>query len=338
MADGKTNIPPAKGGTKGLRLAIDNQSQELVRRLQPLNLRDFLALDIKPREMVMSPWLPEKGLTMIYAPRGIGKTLLGLSCAYAIAAGAGFLGWQAPRPRRVFYIDGEMPAAPIQERLRAIEKRFHVELPDPDYLTLLSADRTEYGLPDLCTEEGQTELDAAIGPDAEIIFVDNLSTLARSARENEGDDWVPIQGWALAHRRGGRSVVMIHHAAKSGAQRGTSRREDVLDTVISLKRPDDYSADQGARFVVEFDKARGIWGDTALPFLAQYEERDGAALWTHTALKDVELLRVVELTRAGMSVRDIEEETDGRISKSKAHRLLQEARSRKMLDDLAVTA
>lgn len=51
-----------------------------------------------------------------------------------------------------------------------------------------------------------------------------------------------------SHRRAGRSIVLVHHAGKGGAQRGTSKREDVLDTVIALRRPTDYSADQGARF------------------------------------------------------------------------------------------
>lgn len=336
MADAKTNIPPAEGGVKRLRLAIDNESEELLPRLRPLNLRDFLALELPPREMVIAPWLPAKGLAMIFAPRGIGKTLLGLSCAYAIAAGTKLLDWEAARPRRVFYIDGEMPARTMQDRLSAVETGLRVELPDPDNLKLLSADITRGGLPDLCTEEGQAEINSAIGDDTEVIFVDNLSTLARSARENEGDDWVPMQGWVLAHRRDGRSVVMIHHAGKAGAQRGTSRREDVLDTVISLRRPDDYSPNEGAKFVVEFDKARGIVGDDALGFVAQYEERDGAAVWTRTALADVDLNRVVELRRdSKLSVRDIAEETG--ISKSKVHRLLKEGISRKMFDDLAAT-
>jgi hypothetical protein len=41
-----------------------------------------------------------------------------------------------------------------------------------------------------------------------------------------------------------------------GRQRGTSRREDALDTVIALRRPDDYSPEQGARFEVHFEKLR----------------------------------------------------------------------------------
>ena len=39
----------------------------------------------------------------------------------------------------------------------------------------------------------------------------------------------------------------MHHAGKGGAQRGTSRREDVLDTVIALRQPQDYQSGEGAR-------------------------------------------------------------------------------------------
>ena len=38
-------------------------------------------------------------------------------------------------------------------------------------------------------------------------------------------------------RRRGMAVLLIHHAGKSGDQRGTSAREDIMDTVISLRRP-----------------------------------------------------------------------------------------------------
>ena len=292
-------------------------------RLAPLDLVRFLALDVPAIEMLMTPWLRSKGLVMIYAPRGLGKTLLALSSAYAIATGTGLLRWDAPRPRRVLYVDGEMPVRIMQQRLNAAEAARDTQ-PKPGYFRMLSGDATPEGLPDLCTPEGQAELDAVIG-DAEVIFLDNLSTLVRSARENEGDDWVNFQGWLLKQRRDGRSVVMIHHAGKAGLQRGTSRREDVLDTVVSLRRPDGYSADQGARFIVELDKARGVWGDDARPFLAQYQEdRDGAALWTHQEVDP--LRRVAELASEGMSIRAIERKTD--ISRSEVQRLRKEAITR----------
>src|SRR5262249_48443695 len=90
---------------------IDNATAPISTRLQPLNLESFLSLAIKPREMILNPIIPEKGLAMLYASRGTGKTHVALGIAYAVATGTKFLKWNAPKPRRVLLIDGEMPAA-----------------------------------------------------------------------------------------------------------------------------------------------------------------------------------------------------------------------------------
>jgi putative DNA primase/helicase len=198
-----------------------------------------------------------------------------------VAVGGALLDWRAPQPRRVVYLDGEMPAAAMQGGLKAIIARSHQKPPSHDYLSLLSADITDGGLPDLGRAEGQAKIDAVIG-EAELVVVGNLSTLVRSGRENEGEGWLPVQRWALAHRRAGRSILFIHHARKGGLQRGTTRREDVLDSVMKLRRSNEYRFDQGARFEVHFEKARGLYGDDARPFEARYDERHGAALWTRT--------------------------------------------------------
>jgi hypothetical protein len=86
---------------------------------------------------------------------------------------------------------------------------------------LLCGDLTDYGLPDLSDPKAQGFYDDVIA-DADLIIVDNLSTLCRGLKENDADSWVPVQQWALAQRRAGRSVLFIHHGGKSGQQRGAS--------------------------------------------------------------------------------------------------------------------
>ncbi|WP_153306568.1 hypothetical protein [Desulfogranum japonicum] len=66
----------------------------------------------------------------------------------------------------------------------------------------------------------------------------------------------------------GKSVLLVHHDGKGGMQRGSSRKEDVLDTVIKLLRPKSYTPDQGALFKVHFRKNRGIHSDDAKTFEA----------------------------------------------------------------------
>ncbi len=80
-----------------------------------------------------------------------------------------------------------------------------------------------------------------------------------------------MQNWLLRLRRKGIAVLLIHHAGINGRQRGTSRREDALDTVIALRRPVDYSPKEGARFEVHIEKARALVGEGALPFEAVVE-------------------------------------------------------------------
>ncbi|MBV8548293.1 MAG: AAA family ATPase [Alphaproteobacteria bacterium] len=248
------------------------------------NLSDFLGLILPPRKMLLSPWLPEKGLAMIYAPRGIGKTFLGLSVAYAVAVGGEFLGFKVAEPRKVLYIDGEMAASELQIRTRHISAGFGKEPPEPGYFRMLAADIQERGLPDLATAEGLQAINVEVR-DADLIVLDNLSTLIRSGKENDADAWGLVQDWILEQRRAGRSVILIHHANKMGGQRGTSKREDVLDAVLSLSLPEDYKDIDKARFNIHFTKACHFYGSDREPLEARYEVQDGKGLWSRSKIK-----------------------------------------------------
>jgi hypothetical protein len=164
--------------------------------LCPIGLEDFLTRPFPPREMVCAPWLPVAGLAMLYAPRGVGKTHVALGLAHAVASGGRFLKWHAPKPRRVLVIDGEMPAITLQDRLLAISQGSTLKPPSDDYLRILASDLERNGLPDLSSVDGQQRYDAIIG-EADLIIVDNISTLCRSGRENDAESWLPVQSWAL---------------------------------------------------------------------------------------------------------------------------------------------
>jgi hypothetical protein len=86
--------------------------------LSAITAEELLAADIKPREMLLDPILPEQGLVMLYGYRGTGKTYIALGIAAAVARGGSFLAWKAVRPRTVLYVDGELPGKTMQERLR----------------------------------------------------------------------------------------------------------------------------------------------------------------------------------------------------------------------------
>jgi hypothetical protein len=236
---------PQPSNAAGQGRQADHSAPAYTRHLVTLTGAQLLEQQFPPREMIVSPWLREKGLSMIFAERGIGKTWVGLNIAHAVAGGGSYLRWQAPGRRRVVYIDGEMPAYVLQERYASMVAASDCDAPE-DSFRLVAADLQEDGLPDLADPNSQHFYDEVIRS-ADLIIVDNLSTICRSLRENESDSWGPIQEWLLRLRAARKSVVIVHHAGKGGAQRGTSRKEDVLDSVILLRRPLDYDAGQGAR-------------------------------------------------------------------------------------------
>ena len=286
------------------------------RGLVTLTGGELLQRQFPPRDLILSPWLPTQGLALCYAERGVGKTWIAMNVAYAIASGGSFLRWHAPGPRTVAYIDGEMAASDLQKRFAGIVEESPAEAPEGG-LRFIAADLQPDGLPDLSDPAGQAFYDKAIR-DTGLIIVDNLSTVCRSLRENEADSWGPVQAWCLRQRAAGRSVLLIHHAGKSGGQRGTSRKEDVLDSVISLRRPPDYDAAQGARFEIHFTKSRGFYGDDAAAFEARLSE----GKWSTAEIaRDDDEATLRALQAQGMTVRDIAAETG--LSKSAVARRLQ---------------
>jgi putative DNA primase/helicase len=288
-------------------------------QLVPLGVNDFLSLRVLPRKSLLNPIIPERSLSMLYAPRGIGKSWLGLSIGLAVATGSSLLRWSAPEPRRVLYVDGEMPLVSLQERIRAIANGMNAQIANKHFM-VLAADNCENGI-DIGTSEGQKLLDPVLS-NVDLLVLDNLSTLC-SRSETASDAWTSIQGWLLSLRRRGVAVLMIHHAGVNGRQRGTSRREDALDTVIGLRRPDEL-AQHGARFEVHYEKLRNrVEGGEAASFEAEIEDQDGSINWVARDLAAPPVQRAADLFAKGRSIRSVAAML--RISKSEAGRLRKDA-------------
>jgi len=117
----------------------------------------------------------------------------------------------------------------------------------------------------------------------------------------------------------------VHHSGKNGAQRGGSRREDILNTVIGLRRPSEFDAESGCVFDVVFEKARGFYGDDAKSFRAQLvTNADGAMHWERRELVDELAEQVRELSASGKTQRVIATELN--IGLGSVNRILNKPR------------
>lgn len=297
--------------------------------LKAIDLHEFIETDLPTRDPILSPWLLNQSLVMIHSWRGIGKTHVALGIAYAVASGGSFLGWEVDEPKKVLLLDGEMPGAALQERFGAIIASSEKEAAK-GMLKIATPDIQELCMPDLSTEDGQLAVDKYIEPDTSLIIVDNLSSLCRSGKENEADSWSSIATWALRQRASGRSVLFIHHSGKDLKQRGTSKREDILDVVISLRRPADYSPTDGACFEVHFEKARHLYGEAMNPIEAKLTTDEiGLQSWLVRTVEDSTIDRVVALAKEGLSQKEIADELE--VNKSTVSRHFRKAKGQGLI-------
>ncbi len=295
-----------------LRLLPLPDTAEMPTRLPAAEL---MVADLPERETILDPILATKSLALLYGPRGLGKTFVALGIAWAAASGGSFLNWRASRPHRVVYVDGEMAAVDMKQRLRLLGSA-------PPTLDFMLADLHTISPPDLATQQGQIRLMEGWGH-PELVILDNLASLV-GFKTGDSDAWSDLQRFLMMQRRFGRAMLVVHHANKGGQQRGTSRREDMLDLVLSLRRPSDYEPRDGARFEIHFDKARGLYGEATNPIEARLEtDATGVARWSWQPADLGELDRVVELLRAGLNPNQVARELG--ISKSKSYRLRQRA-------------
>ncbi len=301
--------------------SIRAQATDLPRAVE---LRDFLSEPHPPRPWIVGGLLQGRDLAMVHSWRGVGKTHFAHGLAVAVASGGRFLRYDAHEPRGVLLVDGEMPRELLQERLAGAVAAAEREVVAP--FRLLAADLQSTPLPSLSGARGQDAVEAQLD-EVSLIVLDNIATLLPTASENESDAWQPAQRWLLDLRRRGYTVLLLHHENRTGGQRGTSGREDVLSQVVQLKRPSDYSPVQGCRFEVHLLKARGVLGAAAEPFEAQLGTGPGGLpIWTMRAIADARRERVLDLYQAGVtSQREIARELN--LGLGTVNRTLKELRA-----------
>lgn len=292
------------------RLASDLSKVEtplyLNRSILPMS--DFLKMHLSVRKKIL-PFLPEGGLIMIYGPRGVGKTYFVLTLVISLICGTPFLRWAVSTPSGVLLIDGEMCLHDLRERIVSL-------LPDKpaapfyilshEYFYTATEKDLNLGSPDV-----QAAIQAYIEThhDIKVIVFDNLSCLLPGVREDKRDEWTSlVLPFLLWLRRRGISVVLIHHSGKGGDQRGTSSREDALDTIIRLDRVPSVGH-LGAQFVVRFVKSRGTYGEEVSDIEARLEEVNGSPVWTWKPVEQSTKDRLLRLTAEGIeTVSDAAEE------------------------------
>lgn len=209
-------------------------------------------IPIPPREKVLGDWFMEGDLGFIHAPRGLGKTWLSLAMATSIASGRACGPWHAQAPRKVLYVDGEMPCESLDSRIAGLGRSENLHVLNHEVLFHLT--ERVLNLADAAVQEALTARMLAEG--ISVLFLDNLSCLFSGIAENDADAWESVLRWLLILRRHRIAVVVVHHSGRNAqSMRGTSRREDAAFWVIRMD-PAQSEARKGAHFISRFTKNR----------------------------------------------------------------------------------
>jgi hypothetical protein len=173
----------------------------------------------------------------------------------------------------------------------------------------------------------------------ELIIIDNLSSMTLGVDENSNSEQDSLIRFMLQLRHLGYSVVLIHHSGKNGEQRGASRREDQLDTVIKLSASAEPSPMGNAKFLLEFSKKRGRMPTPAVLECELIEMEVGRIEWTWSA-EDREIPPWIEALRFVQTMKPKAQDeiaTALDVGKPAVSKYLKKAREKGLLSDLEVT-
>ncbi len=265
-----------------------------------LEYKQLVAMDLPERKRHLA-WLPEGGNAMVYAVRGAGKTWFLLGLTAALVSGTDFLRWPVAESVGVLYVDGEMQLEELRRRETALLRQ-----PPIRPLYILSSEQVYHTLQRdlvLTSEAVRDEISGILDahPEIRVIVLDNVSSLFVGLDEDKKRDWEPIAAWLIRLRHRGLATILVHHAGKGGQQRGTSGREDVLDTVIHLAEPATHDAADGCHFEVRFTKCRSVKGPDVAPLDVKLTEQNGQLTWTHQTLETSKQEEVRKLLAEGLT-------------------------------------
>jgi RecA-family ATPase len=281
-----------------------------------IELDDFKVLEMPEIKTMMHPWLSYGSTHMIYAPRGAGKTFFAMSIGLAVAHGTDFGEWALKEPENVLYVDGEMLPQDMMKRIRGLESNLQKKC--KKWYILSSGINLHHkgSAINIAKPYWQDYISNEVtSKDIKLLFLDNISALTSGVEENESSSWSSIASWQNKLKQTGCAIVIIHHAGKGGQQRGTSSREDALDTVIAL-RPTSKTPESGVDVDVIFEKSRHISGiqTAAMNFKILSEPGSGVLKWEMSQAGNSKRNEVIKLLTQGLSYREISE----RVGVSKA--------------------
>lgn len=313
-----------------------NQQLEVIRQPRnknPINvigIRSLLAMEMPPLQFIFEPLLTTGGSGEIYGWRGSGKSLVATWMALRIAMGAPTLfphpgtggNWPIRERIPVLYVYGEMHGQMIKQRAAQMARGEGMNrLPGDEWLGFVCKDFQQNWLPNISTPQNRAFIEQRISDgNYKLLVLDNISTLWPSSGDKEGERDAVLADWYNSLSQAGTAVIFLHHAGKSGTQRGGSSKEDMLDFVIRLQTPSNKRNEKDLYTEITIEKKRAEVKEArwTKPFELSLHTGDDVAEWMMRPARNAQIEAAFEMFRDNMKPGDAFAELG--IARSTAYR------------------
>lgn len=166
---------------------------------RPINAAVWLAANFEETWLV-EDLIPPEGRFLIVAKQKVGKTFLGMQLAWCVASGEPFLGFRVPHPMPVHYIDCEMGAFYMPQRLPGFGARYPAGVKN---FTLSS-------LPD----RGNLLNYLRSPPDVKLVVLDPAVVMGYTDENSSALVFQKLDEFHRVVRDMGAALCVVHHARK----------------------------------------------------------------------------------------------------------------------------
>lgn len=247
--------------TNGNVLRLVSSQEEKPRAA--LSIEEWLSRSLPEPVFCLGSWLTTTSRALLYAPTGIGKSMLALAIAFAMSGGNSLLHWPGRKPMRVLYIDGEMAQRLLKRRIAEEAARSDSK---PQSLFVLNTGDIEDFRP-LDDPRGRLAIDDEISriDGVDFLILDNVMALLGGDMRDE-ESWRKTVEWQKSLTRRHVGQLWIHHTGHDETRGyGTKTREWQMDTVIALESVERPESD--VSFQLTFKKARERTPETRIDFV-----------------------------------------------------------------------
>ena len=309
--------------------------------LKPLvtfGLGKFIERSYPPIVYYLYPLSSTEQLVQIFGPPGQGKTLFAMEMAWNESQGLDFMHFKFNKeikiPPPVLYVEGEMSATQLQERVATmIDRDKNKKIYDLNNFEIaVLREQPNENFTKLIEEDGRKKVELSaeaifkrrgIKP---IIYIDNIRMLMGMFDEKDSVPWIPFVGWLAQMRARGYTVKFLHHSTNEGSKAsGSGLKEANLNLNIQLGLPKDdelldLDEDYFTQIKFEAKKWREVHIGWQKPFIMSVDKR--TMEWKKHPLLTKTQRKIKEELDKGKKPKDIIDDEKNGFSKANVYKTI----------------